>query len=179
MKYLQRLLQHFSTIELTNNNLSEQQLLTRGIGHTEFKQTELGGIPFLWSIKKIGEITEVKTGGTPSRTNNSYWENGTIPWMSSGEINLREVYNVKEKITEQGYRKSNTTLLPIGTVISNQELVAEYSFILAKESSWIPGPNGRGIKEFEKTMQRSQLLRTLVGCSPALLRDALYRSGRL
>ncbi|MMZ52912.1 hypothetical protein D1872_146900 [compost metagenome] len=43
--------------------------------------------------------------------------------------------------------------------LSNQELVAEYSFIVAKESSWIPGPNGRGIKEFEKTMQRSQLLR--------------------
>ncbi|KAF6624998.1 restriction endonuclease subunit S [Paenibacillus sp. EKM208P] len=94
-----------------------QQFLTRGIGHTEFKQTELGRIPFLWSIKRIGEITEVKTGGTPSRTNNSYWENGTIPWMSSGEINLKKVYSVKEKITEQGYRNSNTTLLPIGTVM--------------------------------------------------------------
>ncbi|ALP39411.1 hypothetical protein ASL14_26415 (plasmid) [Paenibacillus sp. IHB B 3084] len=43
--------------------------------------------------------------------------------------------------------------------LSNQELVTEYSFIVAKESSWIPGPNARGIKEFEKTMQRSQLLR--------------------
>lgn len=41
--------------------------------------------------------------------------------------------------------------------LSNQELVAEYSFIVVKESS---GPNGGGIKEFEKTMQQSQLLRT-------------------
>lgn len=43
--------------------------------------------------------------------------------------------------------------------LSNQELVSEYSFIVAKESLWIPGPNGRGIREYEKTMQRSQLLR--------------------
>ncbi|MDP1510337.1 DUF6138 family protein [Paenibacillus sp. CMAA1739] len=43
--------------------------------------------------------------------------------------------------------------------LSNQELVAEYRLIVAKESSWTPGPNGRGAKGFEKTMQRSQLLR--------------------
>lgn len=43
--------------------------------------------------------------------------------------------------------------------LSNQELVAEYGYIAAKEATWIPGPNGRGIKQFEKTMQQSQLLR--------------------
>ncbi|MGW8959688.1 hypothetical protein [Paenibacillus sp. NPDC055715] len=43
--------------------------------------------------------------------------------------------------------------------LSNQELVDEYGYIAAKEATWIPGPNGRGIKQFEQTMQQSQLLR--------------------
>ncbi|WP_348625370.1 hypothetical protein ABFT51_27940 (plasmid) [Paenibacillus peoriae] len=42
--------------------------------------------------------------------------------------------------------------------LSNQELVSEYSLIAAKESSWT-APKSRGSKEFEKIMQRSQLLR--------------------
>lgn len=36
-----------------------QQLLTKGIGHTEFKKTELGYIPKEWEIKKLKEISEV------------------------------------------------------------------------------------------------------------------------
>lgn len=39
-----------------------QQLLTKGIGHTEFKQTELGEIPVEWEIKKLEEISIFKNG---------------------------------------------------------------------------------------------------------------------
>jgi len=39
-----------------------QQLLTKGIAHTEFKQTELGEIPVSWSIRNLDEIAEVKGG---------------------------------------------------------------------------------------------------------------------
>ena len=39
-----------------------QQLLTKGIGHTEFKQTELGEIPVDWEVKKIGEYLDVLGG---------------------------------------------------------------------------------------------------------------------
>ncbi len=44
-----------------------QRLLTRGIGHTEFKQTELGEIPKTWTIEIIGNIAETYSGGTPLR----------------------------------------------------------------------------------------------------------------
>jgi type I restriction enzyme S subunit len=39
-----------------------QELLTRGIGHKEFKDTEIGGIPKAWKIMKLGEIGSVRYG---------------------------------------------------------------------------------------------------------------------
>ena len=39
-----------------------QDLLTRGIGHTRFKQTEIGEIPEGWEATKLGEVAEVRSG---------------------------------------------------------------------------------------------------------------------
>ena len=36
--------------------------------------------------KKLGEIGKCMAGATPSTKESSYWDNGTIPWMSSGEV---------------------------------------------------------------------------------------------
>nr|WP_244969036.1 restriction endonuclease subunit S [Turicibacter bilis] len=39
-----------------------QQLLTKGIGHTEFKQTEIGEIPVSWEVNEIGTLIQVQGG---------------------------------------------------------------------------------------------------------------------
>ena len=39
-----------------------QKLLTEGIGHTEFKDSELGRIPQSWEVVKFKEITKVRQG---------------------------------------------------------------------------------------------------------------------
>lgn len=83
----------------------------------EYKMTEIGELPVDWEVKRIEEITTVKTGGTPLRSNSVYWNNGSIPWMSSGEINKKFIKVVEEKITIEGYENSNTSLLPKGTVM--------------------------------------------------------------
>lgn len=44
-----------------------QQLLTKGIGHTEFKQTELGEVPIEWECKTIGELYTFQGGQQPPR----------------------------------------------------------------------------------------------------------------
>ena len=53
----------------------------------------------------------------PSRTNHSYWDSGTIPWMNSGEVNLRRVFKTEEKITEDGYNHASTTIVPKHSVV--------------------------------------------------------------
>ncbi|GAI20755.1 unnamed protein product, partial [marine sediment metagenome] len=96
-----------------------QQLLTRGIGHIEFKQTEIGEIPEEWEVVRLGEITEIIGGGTPSTGDSHYW-NGNIPFVIPTDItNLRNNYLERSEnyITEEGLKNSSAKLLPVGTVL--------------------------------------------------------------
>lgn len=82
-----------------------------------YKKTEVGTIPNEWNVKKIGDIIEIKTGGTPSKSNDDYWTNGNIPWMVSGDINKKVIREVDGKITKLGMEKSAAKLLPPKTVM--------------------------------------------------------------
>ena len=92
------------------------ELLTKGIGHTRFKDTELGRIPEEWEVKKIKDFCDVKTGTTPSTENQAYW-NGNIRWMSSGEINKKFIYDTEKKITEEAVKNSNLKIHPANSVM--------------------------------------------------------------
>lgn len=80
-----------------------QQLLTG--------RTRLPGFSGKWETKRIGEFTDCTAGGTPSTLIPDYW-NGSIRWMSSGELNQKIVYDVKERITERGLEESSAKLVP-------------------------------------------------------------------
>jgi type I restriction enzyme S subunit len=69
-----------------------------------------------WEFKRIGEITIVSAGATPSTTKKEYW-GGKIRWMNSGELNLKKVYEVDNRITELGLKKSSTKLIPKHSIL--------------------------------------------------------------
>jgi type I restriction enzyme S subunit len=62
-------------------------------------------------VRSIGSIAKVSAGGTPKSTEERYW-GGDIPWMSSGELNLKRVYSVEKTITDLGLRESSTKKIP-------------------------------------------------------------------
>ena len=64
-----------------------------------------------WRKIKLGDITQVYSGGTPSTERKDYW-NGDIPWMNSGELNLKIVTEVEGRITELGLKSSSTQWIP-------------------------------------------------------------------
>ena len=68
-------------------------------------------------IVKLGSVSELKSGGTPKTENLEYWENGNIPWMSSGEVNKGNIYETEKKITKEGYNNSSAKMLPKNTVV--------------------------------------------------------------
>ena len=65
----------------------------------------------------IGESCSVVSGGTPSRSKNEYWRNGTIPWMKIGNIKSKYVNEYDELITKQGLNNSSAKLLKKGTIL--------------------------------------------------------------
>lgn len=73
-------------------------------------------IPTTWLKIRIGDIFDVEVGSTPKRSIAEYW-NGTINWVSSGEVHFNAIATTKEKITEAGLANSSTNLQPAGTVL--------------------------------------------------------------
>jgi type I restriction enzyme S subunit len=80
-------------------------------GSGRYKQTEVGVIPDDWRTFNVGSLTNTSAGGTPSTRVPSYW-GGNIPWMNSGELNLKQVYDVENRITEEGLANSSTKYIP-------------------------------------------------------------------
>ena len=66
---------------------------------------------------KVSDFTEVITGGTPSTTVKEYWEGGKIPWLNSGELNKKYIFESKNFITELGLKNSSTRMMPSETVL--------------------------------------------------------------
>ncbi len=69
-----------------------------------------------WELSTIGKELKTILGGTPSRVKPEYW-NGNINWINSGKVNEFRIIKPSETITEEGLRKSATSLLPKGTVV--------------------------------------------------------------
>jgi len=83
-------------------------------------------IPKHWQIKKLGEVCNTTSGGTPSRGNKSYYE-GTIPWVKSGELNKGLILDTEEKISEEAIKNSSAKVFPKGTL-----LIALYGATIGK-----------------------------------------------
>lgn len=81
-----------------------------------YKKTEVGVIPEEWNTLKIGSFANCTSGGTPSTIIPSYWA-GDIPWMNSGELNLKHVRNVENRISDEGLRNSSTKFIPKYSVL--------------------------------------------------------------
>jgi type I restriction enzyme S subunit len=77
----------------------------------------IGEIPQNWEYSRLKLHSLSKTGTTPSRDNEEYWQNGNIPWMSSGEINQRIIKVVNSMVTEKAYSSTSLTLFPKGSLV--------------------------------------------------------------
>src|SRR5690606_6983798 len=57
------------------------------------------GLPKGWKVGKIKDVYKTTSGGTPSRAKGEYYENGTINWVKSKELNGNFIFDTDEKIT--------------------------------------------------------------------------------
>lgn len=70
-----------------------------------------------WEYKKLGEVFQTSSGGTPSKSHNEYYEGGEIPWLRSGEVSQGDIYATELFITQEGMNNSSAKLFPCNTVV--------------------------------------------------------------
>jgi type I restriction enzyme S subunit len=74
-------------------------------------------LPEGWRKGKLGEIYKTTSGGTPSRSHNEYFENGTIDWVKSKELGVFFILDTEEKITDDALNNSSAKLLPENSIL--------------------------------------------------------------
>jgi type I restriction enzyme S subunit len=68
-------------------------------------------------VEKLEDICEIASGGTPKRSEDSYWKNGKIPWLKISDIKSKYVDKSEEHITQKGLDNSSAKLFKKGTII--------------------------------------------------------------
>jgi type I restriction-modification system DNA methylase subunit/restriction endonuclease S subunit len=70
-----------------------------------------------WEKVRLGEVFKSKSGTTPSREKSKYYENGTIAWVKTLDLNDSHIIETEEKVTEIALKECSLTVLPVGTVL--------------------------------------------------------------
>lgn len=70
-----------------------------------------------WEEKKIDDVATCFAGATPSTKIPEYWEEGTIRWMSSGEVNNGQIHDTEKRISELGFDKCSTKMVKPNSVV--------------------------------------------------------------
>jgi type I restriction enzyme, S subunit len=74
-------------------------------------------LPKGWKQVRIEDIASVGTGATPLKGKKDYYENGRIPWVTSGSLNEEHVTSPTEFVTERALKETNLTVYPKHTLL--------------------------------------------------------------
>jgi len=70
-----------------------------------------------WPMVELGKTLKTSSGGTPLKGRVEYYENGTVPWVKSGEVGQGLITSAEERITVAGLKNSSAKIFPAGTVL--------------------------------------------------------------
>lgn len=107
-----------TTERLTDNSKQQKKALLQQLITGNKRLLDDSDKPFEgeWSEFIIGNVANLTAGATPNTKHPEYW-GGNISWMSSGEVNLKQVFSVKGRITELGLKKSSTKVIPENSIL--------------------------------------------------------------
>lgn len=97
----------------------------------------MSNLPKGWIETKLGQIVEIVNGGTPSTSNENYW-NGNISWITPKDLSNfegRYILKGEKSITQEGLNNSSAKLLPINTVLFSSRAPIGYVAIAQQEVS--------------------------------------------
>lgn len=79
----------------------------------------IGDIPKEWEVTKMKHITELmQSGGTPTSSNASFYNENGIPWVAIGDMHhCGEIFDTNKHLTEDGLKEKSLVVFPQGTLL--------------------------------------------------------------
>lgn len=76
-----------------------------------------------WKTECLGDLCDIAIGRTPARAEPRYWQGGTLPWLSIGDMTQgRDLVRTRERITEAAVAECGGKLIPAGTLVMSFKL---------------------------------------------------------
>src|SRR5262249_41857820 len=97
-------------------NAVMDSLFTRGIHSEAQRETEIGTVPEGWEVVKLGHISTLSTGTTPSTKDDHYYE-GDIPFIKTADVINNRISNANTFVSQQAVDDYGLKLFPPGTVL--------------------------------------------------------------
>lgn len=88
--------------------------------YPEYKKSDIEWteeLPVHWNIASLKWLSQRYSGGTPDKNKPEYWENGNIPWLNSGAVNDRRIYEASAFITQKAFENSSAKWIPPGAIV--------------------------------------------------------------
>ena len=115
-----------------------QQLLTG--------QTRLPGFHAEWEVKRLDELAEIRSGGTPSTTEARFWD-GDVPWCTPTDITAlgghKYLGETSRMITKHGLKASSAEMIPAYSIVMTSRATIGECAINA-----VPVSTNQGFKNF-------------------------------
>lgn len=80
-------------------------------------EREATDLPPSWCWAALGDLGDWAGGGTPSKFNPLFWEDGDVPWVSPKDMKTFDIFDSEDHITESAIKSSATNLLPANSVL--------------------------------------------------------------
>ena len=111
-----------------------------------YKQTEVGLISEDWTVKRLEEVADIHSGGTPSTSQSHFWD-GDILWCTPTDITAlkgrKYLNDTARKITLQGLKSSSADLIPVNSlVMTSRATIGECAI------NQLPVSTNQGFKNF-------------------------------
>lgn len=135
----------FKEVKKVDKNVKEcWEAINQGLVPKGYKKTKVGIIPEDWEVKKLAEVADVISGGTPSTSIDEYWADDIL-WATPGDITStgKYIYDTSRKISNLGLEKSSAKLLPENSILmTSRATIGECSI------NKLPMATNQGFKSF-------------------------------
>lgn len=99
-------------IALHQKNIDEANVFMASVLNDVF-----GELEEKYEKKQLHTVIKIIGGGTPSKNEKIYWDNGNIKWATVGDMNVETIVDTKLSITEIGLKNSSSNIIPKEAII--------------------------------------------------------------
>jgi len=106
----------------------------------------LPGFSGEWEVKRLGELAEIRSGGTPSTTQSEFWD-GDVLWCTPTDITglngFKYLSDTSRKISQPGLKSSSAEIIPANSVVmTSRATIGECAI------NQVPVSTNQGFKNF-------------------------------